>query len=810
MILRDLRHAFRQFLHMPGFTITAVFTLALGIGANTAIFSVVNAVLRHPAGIDHPEQVVLQNTRYRKLGMDFAGVSVPDYADAASLHNLVEAAAVGRTTSFNSELDGKVEHIDAAQVSFQWFQVLGARPILGRTFTAEEDQPNAGPVVVLNYGFWQRDFGGRRDVIGQTLLLDRTPYKIIGVMRSDFDWPRGEQVWIPIALAPKEFNLDYRFDEGSKSILRLRPGISLAQLNAGLEEKTREEIRREGKNAFGESAQWSMYGSQLVEFAAGALRKPLFVLFGVVVFVLLIASANVAGLFLARASSRTREFSIRTALGASAGAIVRQTLAETMLLAGAATVLGCAAGPAFGKLLLWLIPHSLAEGYAVHLDPAVLAFTAVAGLLTAVVAGIGPVLRLARQHQSLQLHEGGRSATASVEKQRLRSAFVIGEVALAFVLLTGAGLFLASLRALQHVDPGFNPHGVIAATVDYSGQDFIKSQPRQATFVNSVLSNLAAQPGVTAVAATDPLPFDPQQGGSSSFSIVGRPAGPNDPGPHSNIALTSPGYLKVMQIPLLAGRWISPEDRADTESVVVIDSRLAKRYWPGQDPIGQHIGSSNGNGKPAVIVGVVATIRNSSLEDDSSDGFRYYALAQTTGNQTNFLVRTNGVPSSFAPAMQRAITSADGAQTASEIQRLEDLVSGSLAGRRLIVDMLAAFAGLALVLALVGIYGLISYITTQRTGEIGIRMALGAQRVDVLRLVMAGALSWVAIGLCIGVALSFAANAFLQHSFADFGSGLPSSLALAALALFAVGIVAAFVPARRAASIEPVQALRSE
>jgi ABC-type antimicrobial peptide transport system permease subunit len=263
-----------------------------------------------------------------------------------------------------------------------------------------------------------------------------------------------------------------------------------------------------------------------------------------------------------------------------------------------------------------------------------------------------------------------------------------------------------------------------------------------------------------------------------------------------------------MQIPLLAGRWISPEDRADTEPVVVIDSRLAKRYWPGQDPIGQHIGG--GIGKQAVIVGVVATIRNSSLEDDTSDGFRYYALAQTTGNQTNFLVRTNGNPNSLAPAMQRAVTSADGTQTASEIQPLEDLISGSLAGRRLIVDMLAAFAGLALVLALVGIYGLISYITTQRTSEIGIRMALGAQRIDVLRLVMAGALSWVAIGLCIGVALSFAANALLQHSFADFGSGLPSSLALAALALFAVGIVAAFVPARRAASIEPVQALRSE
>lgn len=808
MLLRDLRHALRQFLQTPGFTLTAVLTLALGIGANTAIFSVVNAVLRHPAGVDHPERIVIQNTRYRKLSMDFPGVSVPDYVDAASLQDLVQAAAVERDGSFNTERNGRVEHINAGQVSSQWFQVFGARPILGRTFTAQEDQPNSGPVAVLNFSFWQRDFGGRRDVLGQSLLLDRKPYKIIGVMRSDFDWPRGEQVWIPIALTPKEFNLDNRFNEGSKGVIRLRPGVTIAQLNAALDQKSRAEIRREGTNAFGERSQWSMHGSQLVELAAGPLRKPLVVLFGVVIFVLLIASANVAGLFLARASSRSREFSIRTALGATAAAIVRQTLTETLLLAGAASVIGIAAGPVFGKLLLWLIPHSLAEGYAVHLDPAVLAFTAGAGLLTAIIAGLGPALRLARRDHSFRLHEGGRSTTASVEKQRLRSAFVIGEVALAFVLLAGTGLFLASLRQLQRVDPGFNPHGIAAATVFYSGQDFIKNKQQQAAFVDSVIGNLAAQPGITAVAAIDPLPFDPQQGGSSSFGIVGRSLGPNDPGPHSNIALATPDYLKVMQIPLLAGRWISPEDRADTEPVVVIDSRLAKRYWPNQSPIGQHI---NGNSdKPELIIGVVATIRNSSLEDDTSDGFRYYSYAQNADNDANFLVRTGGDPSTLAPAMQRAVTSADATQTASRIQSLDSLISASLAGRRVIVDMLAAFATLALILAVVGIYGLISYITTQRTNEVGIRMALGAQRFDVIWLVMADALIWVTIGLGIGAALSFIADRLLRQSFAAFGAGIISSLALAVGALLLVGLIAALLPAGRAATINPVEALRTE
>lgn len=809
MFLRDLRYALRQFLHIPGFTLTAILTLALGIGANCAIFSVVNAVLRHPAGMDHPERVAIQDTRYQKLGMDFPGVSVPDYADAAALHDQVEAAAINFATSFNAERDGKVEHIFGTQVSSQWFNVFGARPILGRTFTAQEDEPNAAPVAVLSYGLWQRAFGGRQNVAGQTILLDQKPYKILGVMRSDFDWPRRSEIWVPIALPPSAFAPGERFNENYRAVLRLRPGVSIAQVNAGLSDKSRTEYRREGANSFASRSQWSMYSSPLAQIAAGPLRKPLYLLFGVVAVILLIASANVAGLFLARASSRTREFAIRTALGASAGAILRQTLTETILLAGAASILGIAAGPLFGRLLLWLIPQSLAEGYAVHLEPAVLAFTGAAGLLTALLAGIGPALRLVRRHESLRLHDGGRSATASVEKQRLRRAFVISEVALAFLLLTGTGLFLTSLRELQRVDPGFNPHSVAAATVFYSGKDFINSQPRQTAFMNSVLNDLAAQSGVTAVAAIDPLPFDPQQGGSSSFAIVGRPTGPNDPGPHSDVALATSGYLKVMQIPLLAGRWIAPKDRARTEPVVVIDSRLARKHWPNQNPVGQHISAYNGD-KPAVIIGVVATVRSKSLEDDTSDGLRYYGLAQNTDFSTNFVARTNGDPSALVPAMQRAVASADSAQTASDISPLEELVSSSLAGRRLIVDMLAAFAGLALLLAVVGIYGLISYLTAQRTNEVGIRMALGAQRFDVVRLVMADALTWVVIGLVIGAALSFIADRLLRQSFAAFGSGILSSLALAVVALLSVGILAALLPAGRAASIDPVEALRSE
>jgi predicted permease len=806
MILYNLRHACRQLVRLPGFSITAIITLALGIGANTAIFSVVNAVLRHPAGVDHPERVAVMNVLYKQLALDVPFISVPDYSDTASLHNVVEAGAMEKAISFNTVRDGKVEHISGAGVGSQWFQVFGARPILGRTFTAEEDQPNAGPVAVISYGLWQRVFGGSRSVVGQTLMLDQKPFQVIGVMRSDFAWPRRNQVWIPIALDPKAFAADQRYNENYQTFIRLRPGATIAQVNAGIAEKVREQIRTEGRGSFGNSSGWSFYASQLTQFAAGPLRKPLYVLFGVVALVLLIASANVAGLFLARTAARTREFAIRTALGANASAIIGQLLTETLLLAGAATLIGIAAGPVFGRLLLWLIPQSLAEGYEVHMDPAVLAFTACAGLFTSLIAGIGPSLRLLRQHQSLDLHEGGRNATASVEKQRLRSVFIIGEVALACLLLTGTGLFLFSLRALQQIDPGFNPHGVLDASVFYSGDSFKKDQSRQATFITSVIDNLASQPGVRAAAAVDPLPFDPNNGGSSSFQIVGRPLAPNDPGPHSNQSNATPDYLKVMQIPLLAGRWISPEDRADTQPVVVIDARLAHKFWPNQSPLGQHIS----DGKPTLIIGVVATIRNSSLEQDTSDGMRYYAYAQTNDFRTDFLVRTDGNPSALAPAMQRAVTAADSTQTVTDILPLESLISGSLAGRRLIVDMLAAFAGLALLLAIVGIYGLISYVTNQRTVEVGLRMAVGAQRTDVVLLVLKGALAWVAIGLGVGAILSIVADRLLRQSFASFGSGVVESLTLSVLSLLVVGVLAAFLPAMRAASIQPIKALRNE
>jgi predicted permease len=804
----DLRFALRQLVKAPGFALTAMVTLALGIGANTAIFSVIHAVLMHPSGMDAPERIGIMRTKYANLGLDFPDVSVPDFADALSLKDQVQAAALERTDSYNILHDGRTEHLDGSQVTWQWFNVFGARPILGRTFTAEEDQKGANNVAVISYGAWQKVFGGDPNVTGQTVMLNQKPYRVVGVMRSDFDWPRGKEVWTPMGLEPKQYSLDNRFNEGSVAAVRLQPGVSFAQFNGGLAAKSHEEYAREGQKGFALRSNWGMTATPVTEFAAGPLRKPLYVLFGVVGLVLLIASANVAGLFLARASARTKEFAIRTALGANAWRLVRQMLTETALLAGLATLAGIALGPVFGRMLLWMVPQSLAEGYTVEMSFGVLAFTAAAGLLTALIAGIGPSVKMVRSQKQLELHDGGRSSTASVDKQRLRSAFVIGEVAMAFVLLAGTGLFLASLRQMQQINPGFNPHGVLAGVVVYSGEGYKDNRERQETFVNTVLDNLKAQPGVKSAAATTSLPFS-NQDGADSFNVEGRVTGPNDPGPHSQLSYATADYLKTMEVPLLAGRWISAEDRSNTQPVVVIDQKLAKKYWPGQNPIGQHLRDDD-RAPWTTVVGVVADVRPDSLEEDGSDGMRYYPYSQVAAGMASFAVRTDGDPLALASALNRAIAAADPAQTAFDTGTLESRVNASLASRKLIVWLLTAFAGLALVLALVGIYGLISYVTEQRTNEIGIRMALGAQRAQVVALIMKSALAWVGIGLVIGIAMSFFAASMLKQVFTSFGGGVLSSLAVAMAALLAIGGLAGMIPAQRAASVDPARTLRSE
>jgi predicted permease len=449
---------------------------------------------------------------------------------------------------------------------------------LGRSFLPEDDQQGAAHVVVLSYSGWQRLFGGQRDAIGKTLILDEQPYRVVGVMRSDFDWPRSSDLWAPLALAPLSYAPSERFNEFYDGVVRLKPGVSIAQLNAALAQKNAEEARREGADSYALSSGWGMFAQPWTQDAAGDLSKPLIALFAVALAVLFIACANISGLMLARATQRTRELAIRTALGASQSEIAAQLASEVLLIAGASTLIGIISGPVFGRILLLSIRHDLAAGFSVHSNASLLLGAAGLGLFAALLSGFAPVLQAARQQTSLRLAEYGRTSTSNAGKQRSRAVLVCSQVALAFTLLAGTGIFLSGLRELQRVDPGFRANGVLTGYVTLSGPSYRNNDDKKRVFVQDVISRIDKHPGVAAAAAVFPLPFGSTVSPSGSFEIETRPTAAGDPGPHCDKRWTTTGYLAVMEIPLLRGRWFTDDDRADTQPVAIIDDVLARAY----------------------------------------------------------------------------------------------------------------------------------------------------------------------------------------------------------------------------------------
>ncbi|MEO6909914.1 MAG: ABC transporter permease [Edaphobacter sp.] len=805
-LLGNIRYGLRQLRNAPTFTVVAILTLALGVGANTAIFSVIQAVLLHPAGISEPDRVASFHVRYTQLNMPSIGVSAPDFKDAQSLTGLVDSAAISQQSSFNTATNGGTAHLQAATVSRDWFRVFGAQPILGRVFAPEEDQKGANNVAVLSYAAWQRLFGGQPDAIGKSMVMDGQSYRVIGVMRSDFDWPRRQDLWIPLGLAPDAYAASNRFNENYESVVRLKPGISVKQFNAALAQKRLEEIRRAGSQSFAEASGWSMFAQPWTKDAAGDLRKPLLALFAVVAAILLIACANVAGLLLARTAGRMREFAIRTALGASVFQLTSQFLVETLLLAGGAAVVAVLTGPLIGRLLLLAIPGHLADGFVVESNPRLVAVTIGFSLLAALLAGIAPALQVARMQR---IGEFGRSVTTSSSRQRLRSVLVSTEIALAFVLLTATGMFLVSLRQLQRVDPGFRSEGVLTGSVTLTGPDYRDNKVKQAAFVRDVLSRIQQQPGVVAASATSFVPFSGTGISAGSFSIQNKPAQEGGPGPHADLRAATSGYLAALQVPLMQGRWFTDGDRAETMPVAVIDDVLAKTYWPGQNPIGEHV--RDGRNSPwREIVGVVGHIRRDSLEVDENKGVIYTPLEQQPAATTSFLVRTKGDPQAMESALVNAVRSVDATKAVYDVRTLSSLVTQSLGARQLLVWLLSLFGGLALLLAAIGIYGLLSYTTSQRSAEIGIRMAMGAQRWQIARLIVNDMLAMVGIGLGVGIVVVLLMQRLLAHAFTGVGAGVLPSLAIAAAGLLAASTLAVALPARKSATVDPAVVLRAE
>ncbi len=813
---QDLRYGVRMLGKSPGLTLVAVITLALGIGANTAIFSVINALFLHPPGIAHAEQVVALRVRYGKLGLLNIDASAPDFAQVRDSKKIFSAAALETTADFNYTGGERPERLRGVQVSWQWFNVFQARPIVGRAFSPQEDQPNANREIVLAYGAWQRWFGGDPGVIGRTVQLNQRPYRVIGVMGPAFRWPSPEtDLWTPLGLAPGEFAADNTFNESYFAVARLQPNVPFAQASAYTSVLSKRVID-DPRSTYAKDSQWGMFLMPFTDFVFGNLRTPVLILAGAVAFILLIACANIAGLLLAKATARTKELAVRAALGASRTRLIAQTLSENAILGVLGVLAGLLAAQFGISALLLAAPANLATGVTFPIDGYTLAFTAIIGVAAVLIFGSVPVWHMSRIDPYNALRESGRSSTGSRQRQQFRSLLVAGELALGLVLLAGTGLLLKSLARINQVNPGFQPHSVMTAGLALPSAQY-DTPAKQIAFFRAVLDHLSTAPGVTAAGAGYPLPFTAGNA-SASFRIEGRPSPAGDPGPHGDIRFVTGGYFTSLGIPILKGRLFTDDDRLGSEAVAVIDENLAHEYWPNQDPIGKRI-RNNEKDPWSSIVGVVGHIRFNQLagEESSSNGTQssskgvyYFPINQTQAPFGYLIAKSSGDPASLAGAIRQAVRDADPNQPVSDAKTMDSRITESLGPQAFAVKLLAVFAALAILLAAVGLYGLISYSVTQRTSEIGLRMALGAQPSGVLRLVLGQGAKLLLAGAAVGIVAGLVLVRAMQSLLYGVSAADPLSFLGAAVLLAMVALVACYIPARRAMRVDPIVALRCE
>ncbi|MBV8845858.1 MAG: ABC transporter permease, partial [Bryobacterales bacterium] len=618
VMLQDLRYALRQFRKNPVFTAVAVATLAIGIGANTAIFSLVNQILLHPMGIKDPDRLVAIREKYDKLNLKSINVSPPVFADARNSREIFEHTAISRAASFNYSFQSLPEQLQAASVSVEWFDVFQAKPLLGRVFLPEEDQPNANHVVVLSHAAWVRMFGADPSVIGRSMDLSQEPYRIVGVMKPDFRWPPSTELWVPIALPPQQFSPRNRFNESLEAVARLKPGVSFAQANAWLKILT-DRVWNAGTpgSTIAKRDGWGMFPVPYIELASADTRRPVLVLFGAVGALLLIACANIAGLLLARTSSRSFEMGVRAALGAGRARLRQQVISECLLLSIAGGLAGVALAYAGVNLLLKIAPEGSTAGIGAHLDPYVLLFTGATAVACGILFGLAPAWRASNTESNSVLKGSARSTTTGPARQRLRSVLVTVEAGLALVLLITAALFLRSFARLQNVNPGFDSRGVMTAMFSLPAKQY-PDNGKQWVFFRSVLEHLSNTPGVSSAAIGFGVPFTPYAE-NGSFLIEGRTNAPGESNPQSSRHFVTPGYFKSLTIPIRRGRDFSETDDAAHEPVALIDENLARQYWPDEDPLEQRIQLTSG---PTIytVVGIVGHVNNSDLAADSGKG----------------------------------------------------------------------------------------------------------------------------------------------------------------------------------------------
>jgi putative ABC transport system permease protein len=795
-LVQDIRFGLRRLARKPGFTALAVLTLALGIGASTAIFSIVDAVVLRPLPIPRSGDVVtLWQSEGRELG-ERDTVSAPNYLDWKAQSQAFEAMAAYAGAAMTLTGQEEPELLRVGRVSGAFFRALGTAPSLGRTIQEADDRPEADRVVVVSEGLWKRRFGADRALLGRQLALDGRAHTVVGVIPAGLDWPQPHDAWTPLVLGPNV--LAARGAQHLQVVARLRPGHSRREAQA---EMTAIGTRLAEQYPDTNTGQGVVVVG-LHELMVGDVRQALLILLGAVGCVVLIGCANVASLLLAQARSRAGELAIRAALGAGRSRVARQLLTESLLIALLGGGLGLFAASYGLEALLALAPSDLPRMDEIGIDVRVLAFTLGASLLTGVVFGVGPAL--AASHTDLQpaLKEGGRTAPGA--GRRFGSSLVIAEVALAVVLLAGAGLLMRSFWRLGRVDPGFDPGHVLTTTLFLPGHEYTSWDQRSA-FYTRLVERLEALPGVESAGLTTTLPLSGWEL-EHEFRIEGRPEPPPGQQPGASYDSVSPEYFRALRIPLKAGRFFSRLDAADAPPVVIVSEGLAQRYWPDENPVGARVVVEE---ESREVVGVVGDVRHQGL-DAAPRPEIYTPVAQRPWKFANVVVRSTADPESVAGLVRAAILAEDVSQASTPLRPLGRLVSASIAQPRFRTLLLGSFAGAALLLAAVGLYGVIAHTVGQRTREIGLRMALGARGNDIFRSVVGQGLGLATAGIGVGLAAAAVLTRLLSSLLFGIGSWDPATFAAVCLALLLVAVVACGVPARRATRIEPVEALRHE
>jgi len=810
-LLQDLRYGARMLLKQPGFTVVAVIALALGIGVNTAIFSVVNAILLRPLNYKDSDRLVQINHNYPKLDLK-ASVSASGYTHYRDHCDSFEAVGAASFWPVNLTETGDPERLQGMTVTHTFLPMLGIEPARGRVFTAEEDQPGNNRVVVLSDGLWRRRFAGDPNLVGNTIKLNGENYTVIGVMPPSFQFGRefAQQIdlFSPIAFTPEQLDTNRWRNEFLFAIAKLKPGVTLEQAQAEMDTIAANirEVYFGGGDA-NDPSSWGLLLRSLREIVVGEIRPALLVLLAAVAFVLLIACANVANLLLARAALRHKEIAIRSALGAGRGRVIRQLLTESVLLATIGGALGLALAYWGIRALISLNEDKIPRAGEIGIDARVLIFTGGVALLTGLLFGLFPALQTSKSDLHAVLKEGGRSGSA---RRSVRGLFVVAEVALALVLLVGAGLLLKSFQKLQEVDPGFKPEHLLTMQISLPATKYRNPQQIDA-FFQQALDKIKALPGVQSAGVSTSVPMSGFNS-AGSFAIEGRTTAPGEMAPWGNRWFAGASYFQTLGVPLIKGRYFDDRDVRDAPQVAIIDETMERKFWPDEDPIGKRIGfqrDPQGNPIWREVVGVVGHVKHKGLEGESP--VQYYIPHRQLPVNTVFLVARTAVdPASMSGAVRGSIQEVDRELPVFRVTTMERMVADSMTQRRFAMTLLGVFAFVALILASVGLYGVMSYSVTHRTTEIGVRMALGAEPGQVLRLVLGEGMALALGGLALGLPASLGLSRTLKSFLFGIAPGDPSTLLAVSLLLAGASFLASYLPARRATRVDPLVALRAE